>query len=424
MGFAGLMGGMLEHLRVLDLTDDRGLVAGRLLADLGADVVQLEPFGGSSARWAAPVVAGTDRSMFWETYAAGKRGVCLDLDTEGGRAAAEQLLVAADVFLTSLPSAWLEARDLSPGAVGARHPGLVYTVISPFGLSGPKAGFHASDLVVWAAGGPLDPHREADRPPLRISVAQAFVHAGGDAAAGTLLALRARRRTGTGQLVDISAQQSLTVATLGRALADAVGDANPAWHQQPKAGPPARTDQSGSGASTPPGKKKWTCVDGIIELHLAMGPASGGFTNRFVEWMHDEGACPAELTEWDWRTLPARIEAGEITDEQLAHVRQLTAAFLAVKTKEQVLAAAVQRRLLCVGISDIADLTANAHLAERGFFVEVGEGERALRIPGRWAQVIGAPAPSPNRPAPRLGEHTDEVLAQWCGALVAPGVAR
>lgn len=409
------MDGLLGHLRVLDLTDDRGLPAGRLLADLGADVVQVEPLGGSAARHAAPLVAGTDRSMFWEAYAAGKRGVCLDLDAPDGLAAVEELLAAADVLITSLPVGWLRARRLDPDAVRSRFPALVYTLISPFGLTGPKAGWAASDLVVWAAGGPLDPHREGDRPPLRISVAQAFLHASADAAGGTLLAVRARRRTGSGQLVDVSAQQSLTTATLGRVLADAVGDANPQWHQQPRRQDTqvTRTDQSGSGASTPPGKKKWACVDGIVELHLAMGPASGAFTNRFIEWMHAEGACPAELVGWDWRVLPGRIEAGEITEDDLAQVRSLTAAFLAGKTKAQVLAAAVDHRLLCVGISDIADLTGNPQLATRDFFTEVGVGDRAVRIPGRWAALTGAPSPAPTRPAPRLGEHTDEVLTGW-----------
>ncbi|WP_433186444.1 CoA transferase [Actinoallomurus sp. CA-150999] len=467
---------MLEHVRVLDLSDERGLLCGRLLADLGADVVQVEPPGGSTAReqppssecghapltvggpagptagehavprtreYAAPAVSGNavpsageyagptaggyapptageqaapstrehagpiagGRSFYWDAYAANRRGVALDLAAPDGRADLDALLAAADILITSWPLDRLVEHGLDPERVRSRFPHLVHTAITPFGLSGPKAGYADSDLVLWAAGGPLDPHREGDGPPLRISVPQAYLHAAADAAAGALIAYL----SGRGQLVDVSVQASLGVTTLGRVLADAVGDEKPEWQRQPV----ARTDQSGSGAATSSAMKKWACRDGVIEFHLAMGPASGGFTNNFFAWLRAEDACDPRFAEWDWRRVPERIESGELTGEDIAAARSDIRAFFAAKTKAQVLDAALERRLLCVGIAEIDDIAASAQLAERDFWSRVGEGDRATTLPGRFAHITGSVFPAVRRPAPLPGEHTAEVRAQW-----------
>jgi benzylsuccinate CoA-transferase BbsE subunit len=418
---------MLEHLRVLDLTDERGLLCGRLLADLGADVVQVEPLDGSTARSAPPVAAAGRRSLYWETFAANKRGAALDLDDEAGLAALRELAAAADVLVTSLPAGWLRQRGLDPDTLRAASPGLVYTHISAFGWSGPKAGYADADLVVWAAGGPLDPHRAEGRPPLRISVPQAFLHAAADAAAGTLIAVLARGSSGRGQVVDVAAQASLGVATLGRVLAHAVGDAHPEWQQQPT-GP--RADQSGSGAATPNRLKKWYCRDGIVELHLSMGPAAGGFTNNLFGWLRDEGAVDDRIASWDWRVVPGLFAAGELGAEDLEEARAAVRAFLLTKTKAEVLEAALERRLLCMAIMDMGDLAGSPHLEQREFWSTVDVEGAAVRIPGRMAQVTRGASPAVRRRAPRLGEHTREVLRDWLGpsqAGVAPertGAAR
>ena len=404
---------MLEHVRVLDLTDARGLLCGRLLADLGADTVQVEPARGSPARHHPPLTGGPPRgSLYWHAYAANKRGVALDLDAPKGIAALEALIAAADILVTSLSPAWLAERGLGHRRLLRAHPHLVYTSITPFGLTGPKAHCADSDLVLWAAGGPLDPHREGDRPPVRISVPQAYLHASADAASGALLAHLARRATGRGQLVDVSVQACLPLATLGRALADAVGDDNPEWQRNPVART-ARTDRSGSGAATSSAMKKWACRDGVVEFHLAMGAASGGFTNTFFRLLHDEGACEPRFAAWDWRLLPERVESGEVTQDDLQAARRDIRAWFAGKTKAEILDAAVEHRLLCIGIADMADVAASPQLAHRGYFTAVGDGPRKVTLPGRFAQVSDSPYPCVRRPAPRLGEHTDEVRTEW-----------
>ncbi|WP_181311740.1 CaiB/BaiF CoA-transferase family protein [Nocardioides campestrisoli] len=405
---------MIGHLKVLDLTDDRGLLCGRLLADLGADVVQVEPAAGSTARRSAPLVPpaagrGDEVSLVWETFGANRRGVSLDLDGATGQERFRRLARAADVVVTSMPRQWLTDRGLDPARLRDQDPTLVCVTITGFGWDGPKAGYADTDLVVWAAGGPLEPHRDGGRPPLRISVPQAYLHAGADAAAGALTAVLARARTGVGQVVDVSAQVSAAAATLARVLATAVGDANPEWQKQPL----VRTDQSGSGAATPNSLKKWHCADGIVELHLSMGPAAGAFTNRLFAWIAEEGLLPGDVATWDWRTVPDRFTAGDLTTDDLERARAAVRSFLLTRTKEQVVAASLERRLLAMAIYDSADVLASRHLADRGFWSTLEVAGVEVRVPGVLAQVTGGPGPSLRRPAPRLGEHTDEVLAEW-----------
>lgn len=401
---------MLEHLRVLDLTDERGLLCGRMLADMGADVVQVEPLTGSSARAMPPLVAAEgSRSMYWEAFAANKRGVAFDLDDADDLAVVRQLAAVADVVVTSAPRAWLEARRLDAASLRELDPRIVPVSVTAFGLDGPKAHYVDTDLIVWAAGGPLDPHREEDRPPVRISTPQAYLHAGADAAAGALVAVLARRRLGHGQAVDVSAQASIGVATLARSLADAVGDADPSFQKMPV----GKNDQSGSGAATPSRMKKWQCRDGLVELHLSMGPAAGAFTNRLFGWMVAEGADAAEFAGWDWRAMPTLMAEGVVELDDITRARAAVAAFLIPRSKMDVLQAAMEHRLLCMGIFDVADVAGSPHLAARGYLTELDVDGHHIRLPGRFAHIAGRDLPSLRRRAPLTGEHQQEVLDEW-----------
>ena len=140
--------GFLKDLRVVDCSDERGLAAGRLLADLGADVIQVEPPGGSSARAVPPLFEGS--SLFWQTYAANKRGAVGDPATPAGRDLIRELVAECDIFIESADPGRFDSLGLGWEELRAVNPALVYVSISAFGRTGPKATWAATDLTVWA----------------------------------------------------------------------------------------------------------------------------------------------------------------------------------------------------------------------------------------------------------------------------------
>ena len=171
---------MLSHRRVLDLTDGGASIAGRILSDLGADVVLVEPIDGAASRregpWADDRVDPEHSLEFWASHR-GKRSWPLDLtiaaDRERLRAAADR----ADVFLEDRPPGALDALELGYADLSASNPGLVHVSITPFGERGPKRGWAATDLTVTAASSTMYLTGDADRAPLSCSVPQAFLHA-------------------------------------------------------------------------------------------------------------------------------------------------------------------------------------------------------------------------------------------------------
>ncbi len=200
---------MLIQVRVLDLTDERGYLGGWMLAELGADVVAIEPPGGSPARRFGPFAGGAEdpnNSLPWWAYARNKRSVVVDISSEAGRDTLRRLVLQADVFIEFESPGLLPDLGLGYDDLSALNPRLIYASITPFGQAGQKAGWAATDLTVLASGGPLWLTGDDDRPPLRVSVPQAFAHAGAEAATATLVALHERHASGLGQHVDISAQ--------------------------------------------------------------------------------------------------------------------------------------------------------------------------------------------------------------------------
>ncbi len=403
--------GFLSPYRVLDLTNERGLLAGKMFADLGADVIQVEPVGGSSARHIGPFIEDGpvgEQSLYWDAYACNKRGITCNLDSKEGQNLFRQLCLSADFLFESEAPGVMHARELSFDALHAINPRLIYTTITPFGSTGPKADYADSEIIVWAAGTAVYPHRDGDRPPLRISVPQAHLHAAADAAGGALVAHFARLGSGMGQHVDISAQQSVGQATLSAILGAAVGDRS---YEKGAQGTIRKNiiDQSGSGSALK--RSKWIVQDGYLELHLTMGPSAGRFTNALMVWLHDEGAIDTATAQLDWIRMPEYLASGAVTFDELDRIYERVATFLRTRTKKDLMEVAIGRKLLMAPISTTKDLAESPHLAAREFWrdVESSDGRRR-RLPGPFARTT-CDAFTFARAAPRLGEQNQEVYA-------------
>ena len=302
--------GFLSPYRVLDLTDHRGALAGHMFAQLGADVIQVEPPAGSAARRHPPFAPDWpegDNSLYWAAYASGKRSVVCDPDTPEGLALLHRLVASADFLIESAAPADGRPDWLAPEQLAKVNPALIHVSITPFGLDGPKRDWADSEITLWAAGGPLLNTRSLDNKPLRISVPQAYHHAAADGANAALIAHFARVKSGRGQHIDISVQQSVPQSTLSAVLADAVGHPNfIARPPKPDAEAGAKgVDMTGSGALTR--RSKWPVQGGLAELHLSIGPAVGAPTNQLFAWMRSEGALSERFWDWDWLSLQTRI---------------------------------------------------------------------------------------------------------------------
>jgi crotonobetainyl-CoA:carnitine CoA-transferase CaiB-like acyl-CoA transferase len=195
--------------------------------------------------------------------------------------------------------------------------------------------------------------------------------------------------------VDISVQQSVTQATLAATIASAVG------HDHFSFGVPSSKtslDLSGSGSRTR--RSKWRLKDGLVEMHLGLGPASGGKTNNFFAWMRDEGHLPERMWRWDWVALPAAIKGGEVSEEDLEDARVATAAFFATKQKSEIVDQAMRRKILMAPICTVEDLIESPHHRLRGFFQTVQDGDDVIVLPGDFAKGLDggfaplAPAPT------------------------------
>lgn len=393
---------MLSPYRVIDLTNEGGLLCGQILADLGADVIQVEPPGGSTARQYGPW-AGARRepeaSLFWWAYARNKRSIVCDLETEAGRETVRQLAAGADFFIESERPGALTALGLGYRDLAESNPGLVYVSITPFGQSGPKSQWAATDLTLMAASGHAYLSGDEHHPPVRLRVPQAHAHAGADAAVGALIAHAARQRTGRGQHVDVSAQQSSTLATMFRILDTPLEQA------------PAQRVAGGAQVGPAFLRGRYELADGWVVLGPAFLPSTGHFMQRLLSWVAEEGFIGPERVDEPWGTYGLRMIGGQVDADDFDEVEAALDAFFATRTREELMAAAVDRRLLLAPILSLDQIVESKQFGERGFVVELEQGAQPVRFPGPWAR-FGATSIESRHAAPTVDEHGAALRAE------------
>ena len=387
-----------DGLRVVELADDpAGEFAGKLLADLHADVVKVEPPNGVPSRRIGPYVGGRtddpDASLNFWSYNTSKRSVVLGATAEELRVR-DDLIDTADVLITTWTPAQLTAHDLDLDTLLAERPGLVILSVTPFGLSGPWADYHSSDLVALAAGGLLNlcGYDDHSIPPIRPGGNQGYMVAASFAHCGVLLALIERERSGRGQLVDVSMHEAIAVS----------GElANPYWFY-PKALVQRQTARHAQPVPTQPATFK--CADGTW-IYFALILSDPKAWTAAVDWMSELGLA-ADLAEEKYADY-------EFRQREFAHIQDLIEVFFLVQDSATVYREG-QRRGLPIGpMLALEDLPGDEHLSAREFFVPVQlptDGQRSAPFPGSPYRFTAFTS-GPGRP-PLLGEHTAEVLAE------------
>jgi benzylsuccinate CoA-transferase BbsE subunit len=392
---------LLGAYRVLDLTDEKGFLCGKMLADLGADVIKIEKPQGNEARRLGPFyhdIPEPEKSLYWFAYNANKRGITLDIDTRDGREILMKLVKTADVIIESLPVGHELKQSLSYSEIGKINPGIISTSITPFGMTGPYAHYKADDLVGIALSGLMYLTGDSDRAPTFTSVPQAYLHASAQAAAATMISLWYRELSGSGQQVDVSMYESLIYATL---------NAIPLWDTYHQVISRAGQYRAGFFASAKQ-RNTWKCQDGYVTFLIIGGQPGAASNQALVDWMDSEGMADF-LKNIDWPSLDlAATEQPVITDMERVITR-----FFMVHTKAELYEGAIKRRIMLYPVHSMADIVEDAQLRHRGFWTEAEYPELGVVVkqPGVFVSASEGISSGLSR-APLPGEHNLEVYTE------------
>jgi benzylsuccinate CoA-transferase BbsE subunit len=383
-------------VRIVDFARELGAYATRLFADLGAEVIRVETARGRVDRRSAPPLPGVEAAGFGGVPYAflniNKRSVTLDLDAPSGRAVLRDLIASAAVVIHEAgPEAEVSLAEIM-AVPGVR----VVTAVSYCGLSGPYSHFAGSDLVAQALGGIAWLSGEPGKPPLRLAGQQSLFVTSLYAAAATAIALWHSEHTGIAHLLDVSAQE---------AIAHSLQNAVQVYDLEGRV--PSRGGEGVRDAT----ESAFACKDGYV--FLAAPLSLGASWNGLLAWMKQEEAAGLDrLLAPGWAHRPTRATA-----PMRAEFRRLFEAFIAGKTRAELGAEALRRKIVMAPVSRIGDLPHDPQLVFRRYF-------QTLAVPG-----LGAEVPFPGSPyrlseplwriargAPHLGEDN--------AALLGAGIAR
>ncbi|MBI2863099.1 MAG: CoA transferase [Chloroflexi bacterium] len=378
----------LGDLTVVEIaTGVAGPYCGRLLADNGANVVKVELPGGDPVRAVGPFPARPgDKAVLSDRIDAGalflwlnanKRGIVLDWRQAGGRRALRRLIAKADVLIHSGQQPLLGRLRLGPSSLIRLNPGLVVTSVTPFGNSGPWRDRPATDLTISALGGLSFVNGIAGREPLKEPGPQADLLAGLFAHIGTLCALADRATTGKGQAVDASSLEAVASALTPQLTQYSYQGRYP--------GRPAEGDST-----------LFACKDGYLSISVS-APATWDFLAGLLD-LGSAAYDPAVATNFARAANPERV-------------RELLEPALAAYSRAELFELLGAARVSAGMVLSIRELKEDVHLQARDSFAEVEDpGAGEVTYPSLPFRLNDCPCRI-RLPAPRLGEHTREVLA-------------
>jgi crotonobetainyl-CoA:carnitine CoA-transferase CaiB-like acyl-CoA transferase len=330
--------GALTGYRVIDLSDDKAVACGRFLADMGAEVVHIEP-------------PGAKPPLRWENLH--KQFVTLDIKSKAGRALFAQLIEKADALIESQPPGYLDNLGLGYSHLSAANPRLIMASITPFGGDGPYRDFKADDLVAGAVGGQLYLNGEIDKPPLKLFGQQSYYLASLFAAIGILLALHHRQATGKGQHIDISLQECVA-ASLDQVLVRYFYESTVVQRQG---------SLHGHGFF-----RVFAAQDGYVLLSMFYR------WETLVEWLDAEGMAE-DLTDERWLSRDYRRE-------NLDHIVTVLERWTKTHTRAELIEKGQAMRFPWAVVASPDDLLASPQLRARGFWREVEYQGKQYKIPG------------------------------------------
>jgi len=398
---------LLKGFRVLDATNEVGPLCGKVLGDLGADVIKIESPGGDPARDRGPFykdMKDPEKSLSWWYANLNKRGVTIDLETKDGRERFCRLAKNADFVMESFEPGYMAGLGLGYDALRRIKPDIVMTSITPFGQTGPYAHYKATDITLVGMGGMAQLYGDSDRPPVRISEPQAYSLGGIHGAVGSVIAHYHRRRTGKGQHVDVSCQQAVVRALMIAAEYWDILKIN--YKRQGPGSVSARPEPLGILVS----KRIFPCKDGYVYA-MIVGGAQAGFvaSSKAITRAANQEGYALELKDYDW----TQLDSSKASQEEYNRMEDALGEFFLSKTKEALFEEALKHAILIVPINDVTDIMNSSQLEERKFFVDVKHPElgESITYPGFPVKITGS-AYRPQRRAPLIGEHNEDVFLE------------
>ncbi len=405
-----LQNGPLAGVRVVELASEQAAFAGKLLADLGADVVLVEPPGGHRTRSYEPFVddvVDRERSLWWWHYQTSKRGVVLDLADASDRDRFVGLVATADAVLEGEPQGRLAALGVDHPVLRANDPRLVWVSVTPFGRDSPRAQEPVTDLTVLAGGGPvyLCGYDDHTLPPVRGGGNQGYQIASVWAANAALVALLERDVSGLGQHVDVSMHAAANVTTEGGSYEYLVSGA--VLERQ--------TGRHAHDETTTQAQHQ--AADGRY-VHIGFTQGTVPQLRAVSAWL-DELGIRDRHPEAFW--LEIGIERGGVHFSELGQDVEATAVFGAVREALELIVACLPaeeffrgsavRGLSSGVVRSIDEVLADPHFVAREFSVTVHHEDigRDVVYPGAPFKMSASPWRLARR-APHVGEHQAEVL--------------
>jgi benzylsuccinate CoA-transferase BbsE subunit len=351
---------MLSGFRALDLTDEKGLVCGKILATLGVETIKVEPPGGDLARSIPPFSDNkpdVKKSLYWMAFNTNKRSITLSLESESGRELFKKLVSRSDFVIESFTPGYLDSIGLGYSELCKVNPRIIVTSITPFGQKGPYALFKGSELTLSAMSGIMAINGDPDRPPLREGPDTITYEAGAAAALGTVMAHYVRQKTGEGQQVDVSMQETAVKRTVSNMVV---------WEFDKRLIARAGTIRTVGARST---HWIWECKDGYV-FWSYMGGKPGSQGNRAIsKWIDDDGMENPLHSVTNWEEFD--MAAQDVSKDVLAAHQNTIRKFFLGHTKKEITENGQKRGLNACVINTPADILANPQLKARDYWVNL-----------------------------------------------------
>jgi benzylsuccinate CoA-transferase BbsE subunit len=400
--------GPLAGVRVIEVASERTEFCGKLLADMGADVIAVEPPGGSDSRRIGPFagdVPDLNRSLHFWYYNTSKRGVTLNLASGEGRRLFGRIVQSADVVLEAAEPGAFDAVGCGYTDFAERLPRLLWAAITPFGQTGPYADFVMNDLTSMAMGGPMASCGYDDlpgSPPIRPEASHSLHMGGVYAAIAVMMALVERQASGEGQFIDVSIHEACAGTTEG---------SFPNWEYFQRL-VMRQTGRHAAPATTP--RWQFRCADGR-DINMIGGgiPRNPRSWRPLLEWMESHGrAEDLRQPEYDAVMTENPYQRGDVA----AHVAAVIGRFVESITSEEAYRGGQALHLPWGPVRSPDENLDDPHWHDRGFFVDVEHPElcRSFSYPGLPYIFNGSPGRVRHR-APLLGEHTYAVYVEELG---------